>query len=76
MNVTILLRILPDLGSKYSLLVDGERLGEMETLNEAIVVRDRLADHDFTIAEAHSVLALERTGNSPFGLRPSPSEVA
>jgi hypothetical protein len=76
MNVTILLRILPDLGAKYSLLVDGERLGDMETLNDAIVLRDRLEDHDFTIAEAHAVLALERTENSPFGLRQSPSEVA
>jgi hypothetical protein len=67
MNVTILLRILPDLGAKYSLLVDGERLGDMETLNDAIVVRDRLEDHDFTIAEAHAVLTLARTENSPSG---------
>jgi hypothetical protein len=56
MNVTILLRILPDLGSKYSLLVDGERLGDLETLNDAIVARDRLEDQDSTIAEAHAIL--------------------
>jgi hypothetical protein len=56
MNVTILLRILPDLGSKYSLLVDGERLGDLETLNDAIVARDSLDDQDFTIAEAQAIL--------------------
>ena len=65
MNVTILLRILPDLGSKYSLLVDGERLGDMETLNDAIAVRDRLEDHDFTIAEAHAILGARGKHNSP-----------
>ena len=69
MNVTILLRILPDLGSKYSLLVDGERLGDMETLNDAIVVRDGLEDHDFTIAEAHAILGAREKRERPAGLR-------
>ena len=69
MNVTILLRILPDLGSKYSLLVDGERLGDMETLNDAIVVRDRLEDYDFTIAEAHAILGAREKRERPLGLR-------
>jgi hypothetical protein len=64
MNVTILLRILPDLGSKYSLLVDGERLGDLETLNDAIVARDRLEDQDFTIAEAHAILGAREKGHA------------
>ena len=68
MNVTILLRILPDLGSKYSLVVDGERLGDMETLNDAIVLRDRLEDHDVTIAEVHAILGAREKRERPFGL--------
>ena len=65
MNVTILLRILPDLGSTYSLLVDGERLGDMETLNDAILVRDRLEDQDLTIAEAHAILGAREKRERP-----------
>ena len=55
-NATILLRIMPDLRSKYSLVVDGERLGDMETLNDAIVLSECLKDHDFTFAEARAIL--------------------
>ena len=65
MNVTIHLRILPDLGSTYSLLVNGERLGDMETLNDAIVLLDRLENQDLTIAEAHAILSLERSEDGP-----------
>ena len=57
MNATILLRILPDLRAKYALLVDGERLGEVDTLKEVIAARDYLKDHDFTVAEARAILA-------------------
>ena len=57
MNATILLRILPDLRAKYALLVDGERLGELDTLNDVMVARDFLKAHDFTIAEARAILA-------------------
>jgi hypothetical protein len=69
MNVTILLRILPDLGSKYSLLVDGERLGDLETLNDAIVLRDRLEDQDFTIAEVLAILGAREKREQPVALR-------
>ena len=60
MNATILLRIMPDLRSKYSLMVDGEPLGDMETLNDAIVARDCLKGHDFTFAEARATLETYR----------------
>jgi hypothetical protein len=56
MNATILLRILPDLRAKYALLVDGERLGDMDTLKEVIAARDALKPHDFTLAEAREFL--------------------
>jgi hypothetical protein len=56
MNAMILLRIMPDLPAKYSLVVDGERLGDMETLNDAIVARECLKSHDFTFAEARAIL--------------------
>lgn len=55
-NATILLRILPDLRAKYALLVDGERLGDMDTLKEVIAARDALKPHDFTLAEAREFL--------------------
>lgn len=52
----ILLRIMPDLRAKYSLVVDGERLGDMETLNDAIVARECLKCQDYTLAEARAIL--------------------
>ena len=52
----ILLRIMPDLRAKYSLVVDGERLGDMETLNDAIVARECLKGQDYTLAEARAIL--------------------
>lgn len=66
MNATILLRIMPDLRSKYSLIVDGERLGDMKTLNNAIAARDCLKEHDFTMAEARAILQGEDSFNLPF----------
>jgi hypothetical protein len=56
MNAMILLRIMPDLRAKYSLVVDGERLGDMETLNDAIVARECLKCQDYTLAEARAIL--------------------
>jgi hypothetical protein len=56
MNATILLQIMPDLRSKYSLIVDGERLGDMKTLHDAIVARDCLKEHDFSTSEARVIL--------------------
>ena len=66
MNATILLRIMPDLRSKYSLIVDGEQLGDMKTLNDAIVARDYLKEHDFSISEARVILQEEESFNSRF----------
>ena len=56
MNAMILLRIMPDLRAKYSLVVDGERLGDMETLNDAIVARECLKGQDYTLVEARAIL--------------------
>ena len=54
MSAEILLRIMPDLRSKYCVLVDGKRLGEMDTLKEALIVRDCLAEHEFTVEQARA----------------------
>lgn len=65
-NATILLRIMPELRSKYSLIVDGERLGDMKTLNEAVVARECLKEHDFSISEARAILEGEDSFISRF----------
>ena len=42
MNATILMRIMPDLRSKYAIRVDGETVGDLETLDEALLALERL----------------------------------
>jgi hypothetical protein len=55
-NASILLRIMPDLRAKYALMVDKQELGELETLNDALAVRDRLKESDVTFEEARAIV--------------------
>jgi len=56
MNATILMRIRPDLRSKYAIRVDGETVGNLETLDEALLALERLRDRDFTVEQARKML--------------------
>jgi hypothetical protein len=56
MNATILMRIMPDLRSKYAIRVDGETVGNLETLDEALLALERLRDRDFTVEQARKML--------------------
>ena len=56
MNATLLMRIMPDLRSKYAIRVDGETVGDLETLDEALVALERLRDHDVTVEKARKIL--------------------
>jgi hypothetical protein len=56
MNATILMRIMPDLRSKYAIRVDGETVGDLETLDEALLALERLRDRDFTVEQARKML--------------------
>jgi hypothetical protein len=62
MNATILLRIMPDPRSKYALLVDGQELGEVATLSDAVLVRECLKEHDFTVDQARAILEAVELG--------------
>jgi len=56
MNATILMRIMPDLRSKYAIRVDGETVGDLETLDEALLALERLRDRGFTVEQARKML--------------------
>ena len=47
---------MPDLRAKYALMVDKEELGELETLNDALAVRDRLKESHVTFEEARAIV--------------------
>jgi hypothetical protein len=58
MNATLLMRVMPDLRSKYSIRVDGETVGDLETFEEALVTLNCLRDQDLTVEEARKVLCV------------------
>jgi hypothetical protein len=52
----IVLRILPDLGNRYALMAHGEKIGEVDTLTDAVLVRDCIKNQDLTISQARAML--------------------
>ena len=55
-NATILVRIMPDLCSKYALLAEKEELGQVDTLTDAVRIRDLLKGCDLTTNQARAIL--------------------
>jgi hypothetical protein len=55
-NAQILLRILPDLRNRYALMAEGEKIAEVDTLTDAILVRDCLKSQDLTLSQARAML--------------------
>ncbi|HZC58872.1 MAG TPA: hypothetical protein VE154_02690 [Chthoniobacterales bacterium] len=58
MNATLLMRVMPDLRSKYAIRVDGETVRDLETFEEALVALKCLRNHDLTVEEARKVLGV------------------
>jgi hypothetical protein len=56
MIAQIVLRILPGLRSRYALMADGEKIAEVDTLTDAVLVRDCLKSHDLTLSQAREML--------------------
>ena len=69
-NAQILLHILPDLRSRYGIVVDGEEIGQLETLSDATLVRDCLKERDFSVSKARVIFQEVRTRNHKAAVPP------
>ena len=47
---------MPDLRSKYALMAEQEELGQVDTLTDAVRIRELLKGGDFTINQARAIL--------------------